>query len=243
MIGELVMTDTSGSRPLGWSALPRLTVWTTEALLNRDKGRQYEVPVTRKVVDEEALPFEENSLDAVMSSLSLHWVNDLPGALIQIQRALKPDGVFIGAMLGGDTLYELRLVVRSFGLASPLKFKIVPMPRTSLQLAEMERQGGLSARVSPMTDVRDVANLLSRANFNLTTVDMDEIRVNYPSMFELLADLQLMGETNAVLLRKPYLRRDTLLAASAIYNELYANEDGSVPATFQVLYMVSPCAV
>ncbi|KAI9020468.1 putative methyltransferase C20orf7, mitochondrial isoform 1 precursor [Hyaloraphidium curvatum] len=199
MVGELLMTDMS------------------EVLLNRDKDVKYEIPVSRMVVDEENLPFEEDSLDAVISSLSLHWVNDLPGALIQIRRSLKPDGVFLGALLGGDTLYELR---------------------TALQLAEMEREGGVSPHVSPMTDVRDVASLLSRAGFNLTTVDIDEITVNYPSMFELMEDLRAMGENNAVMLRKPYLRRDTLMAATSIYQELYGNEDGTIPATFQTIYMI-----
>lgn len=100
-----------------------------ENALNRDKDIPYEVEVERRVVDEENLPFAENSLDAVVSSLSLNWVNDLPGALIQIKNSLKPDGVFIGAMFGGDTLFELR---------------------TSLQLAEVERESGISPRISPM---------------------------------------------------------------------------------------------
>ncbi|KAL9559424.1 hypothetical protein MBANPS3_000439 [Mucor bainieri] len=101
----------------------------SEKSLNRDKDVPYEVEVERQVVDEEHLPFAENSLDAVVSSLSLNWVNDLPGALIQIKNSLKPDGVFIGAMFGGDTLFELR---------------------TSLQLAEVERESGISPRISPM---------------------------------------------------------------------------------------------
>ncbi|KAI8377910.1 S-adenosyl-L-methionine-dependent methyltransferase [Radiomyces spectabilis] len=151
------------------------------------------VEVERKVVDEEHLPFEEDSIEAVVSSLSLNWVNDLPGALIQIRRALKPDGVFIGAMFGGDTLFELR---------------------TSLQLAEVERESGISPRVSPMTDSSDVSRLLSRAGFTLTTVDVDEIQVNYPSAFELMQDLRSMGE------------------------KLHGNPDGTIPATFQVIYMI-----
>lgn len=101
----------------------------SEKSLNRDINVPYPIEVERRVVDEELLPFEENSLDAVVSSLSLNWVNDLPGALIQIKNSLKPDGVFIGAMFGGDTLFELR---------------------TSLQLAEVERESGISPRVSPM---------------------------------------------------------------------------------------------
>ncbi|KAL0077266.1 S-adenosyl-L-methionine-dependent methyltransferase [Phycomyces blakesleeanus] len=151
------------------------------------------VEIERHVVDEEHLPFKEDSLEAVLSSLSLNWVNDLPGALIQIRKALKPDGVFIGAMFGGDTLFELR---------------------TSLQLAETERESGVSPRVSPMTDSSDISRLLTRAGFTLTTVDVDEIQVNYPSAFELMQDLRSMGE------------------------KLHGNPDGSIPATFQIIYMI-----
>ncbi|CAG8614234.1 4929_t:CDS:2 [Paraglomus brasilianum] len=186
-------------------------------MLERDKDIKYNVEVERRVVDEEFLPFEEDSLDAVVSSMSLHWVNDLPGALIQIRRSLKPDSPFICAILGGDTLFELR---------------------TSLQLTEQEREGGLSPRVSPMTTVRDVGSLLSRAGFNLTTIDVDDIVVNYPSMFELITDLRSMGESNAVIARRPYLTRDNLIAASAVYKELYGDSDGNISATFQVIYMI-----
>jgi NADH dehydrogenase [ubiquinone] 1 alpha subcomplex assembly factor 5 len=171
------------------------------------------------VVDEEMLPFEENSLDCVVCTGSLHWTNDLPGALIQIQRALKPDGLFIGAICGGDTLFELR---------------------TSLQLAEQEREGGISPRVSPMADSRDMVSLLSRAGFNIPTVDTDDVQVNYPSIFELMSDLRDMGESNAVIHRRMILKRDTLLAASVIYPRLHGNEDdgGSVPATYHMIFMV-----
>ncbi|CAO3642344.1 unnamed protein product [Cunninghamella blakesleeana] len=190
---------------------------TSEKALYRDADQSYDVEIERKVVDEEYLPFEENSLEAVVSSLSLNWVNDLPGALIQIRKSLKPDGVFIGAMFGGDTLFELR---------------------TSFQLAEVEREGGISPRVSPMTDSSDVSRLLSRAGFTLTTVDIDEIQVNYPSAFELMEDLKSMGESNAIINRRSFLKRDTLLAAASIYKELHGNDDGSIPATFQIIYMI-----
>ncbi|KAM8774539.1 arginine-hydroxylase NDUFAF5, mitochondrial isoform 4-T4 [Rhynchonycteris naso] len=149
--------------------------------------------------------------------LCLHWVNDLPGALEQIRYVLKPDGVFIGAMFGGDTLYELRC---------------------SLQLAETEREGGFAPHVSPFTAVSDLGHLLGRAGFNTLTVDTDEIQVNYPGMFELMEDLQGMGESNCAWNRKPLLHRDTMLAAAAIYREMYRNEDGSVPATYQIYYMI-----
>ncbi|KAJ1978856.1 hypothetical protein H4R33_005875 [Dimargaris cristalligena] len=175
------------------------------------------VDLEYRVVDEEDNPFPENSLDAVVSNLSLHWVNDLPGALIQIRRSLVPDGMFLGAMVGGDSLFELR---------------------TSLQLAELEREGGMSPRVSPMTDPRDMSDLLARAGFALTTVDVDEIVVNYPSALHVMQDLRAMGESNAIIRRRPYLPRDTLMAATSIYQALHGNEDGTVPATFQIVFMI-----
>ena len=191
----------------------------SEELLFRDRhlDKNFSFEIERRVVDEEMLPFEENSLDCIVASGSLHWTNDLPGALIQIQRALKPDGVFLGYMLGGDTLFELR---------------------TSLLLAEQERQGGLSNHVSPMTDTRDVSSLLTRAQFTLQTVDMDEIVVHYPSMYELVQDLRDMGESNAVVNRRPYMHRETLLAAAATYQALHGTPEGHLPATFAQIFMI-----
>ncbi|KAG8965478.1 hypothetical protein FRC03_000475 [Tulasnella sp. 419] len=152
----------------------------SEQMLHRDPDDQFEVNIKRICADEERLleVIQPNSQDAAISCLSLHWVNDLPGALTQIKEALKPDGVFVGAMFGGETLFELR---------------------TALQLAEVEREGGISPRISPMTDTRDVSNLLGRAGFTLLTVDIDEVKVNYPSMWELMEDLRDMGESNAVI--------------------------------------------
>ncbi|XP_071438210.1 arginine-hydroxylase NDUFAF5, mitochondrial isoform X3 [Pithys albifrons albifrons] len=120
-------------------------------------------------------------------------------------------------MFGGDTLYELRC---------------------SLQLAELEREGGFSPHVSPFTAVADLGHLLARAGFNTLTVDTDEIQVNYPGLFEVMEDLQGMGESNCSWNRKPLLHRETMLAAAAIYREMYGNSDGSVPATFQIYYMI-----
>lgn len=134
------------------------------------------VKIRREVVDEEFLPFEPASVDLVTSSLSMHWVNDLPGAFRQIINCLKSDGVFMGAVFGGDTLYELR---------------------SSLQLAELERHGGIAPHISPFTEIRDIGSLLTRAGFTMLTVDTDEIVVHYPSMFELMWDLKGMGENNA----------------------------------------------
>lgn len=168
--------------------------------------------------DEEMLPFEPESFDMVMSSLSMHWINDLPGILSQINSVLKPDAPFIGAMLGGDTLFELR---------------------TSLQLSDMERKGGISPHVSPLADVRDVGGLLQKAGFKMLTVDVDDIIVDYPDTFALMQDLQAMGESNAILGREMGpIGRDVLLANDAIYRSLHGNEDGSIPATFRIIYMI-----
>ena len=167
--------------------------------------------------DEEALPFAEASLDAVLSCLSLHWVNDLPGALVQIRRALAPDGLFLASMLGGDTLVELREV---------------------LGAAEMEIAGGLSPRVSPFADIPDLGGLLQRAGFALPVVDSDVLTVTYDNLFALMADLRGMGESNAVLERhKAPTRRAVLSRAAEIYHARFADDDGRIPATFRILTM------
>lgn len=194
---------------------------TSEAMLFRDQDLQFnkEIDLTREVLQNpEYLPFEPETFDLVLSSQSLHWINDLPSVLTQINQCLKPDAPFIGAMSGGDTLFELR---------------------GSLQLAESDRLGGIGTHVSPLADVRDVGNLLNRAGFKLLTVDVDDIIVDYPSVVHLMQDLQAMGESNAALRRDPGpISRDVLLATEAIYRELYGNEDGSIPATFRTIYMI-----
>jgi len=197
---------------------------TSSALLHRDADLPFntQVPslkITRYVLeDEERLPFDRDSFDCVLSSCSLHWINDLPGVLSQINGVLKPDCPFIGAMLGGDTLFELR---------------------TSIQLAEQERRGGISPHVSPLADVRDVGGLLQKAGFQMLTVDVEDIVVDYPDMFALMEDLQAMGEGNCVLNREMGpIGRDVLLAADAIYKALHGNEDGSIPATFRIIHMI-----
>ncbi|KAJ1502875.1 hypothetical protein HMI56_002459 [Coelomomyces lativittatus] len=196
---------------------------SSKNLLFRDQHLDHKKPIAieRVILNEEtefSQHFKSNSLDMVVSNLSMHWVNDLPGLLIQILQSLKPDGVFLGALLGGDTLFELR---------------------TSLQLAEQEREGGLSPRVSPMTLMPDMAGLLLRTGYTLSTVDMDEIIVEYPTPFDLIQDLRLMGESSAISARRPTLHRDTLISASAIYQMLYGDSlKGTVPATFQVIFMI-----
>ncbi len=169
--------------------------------------------------DEEALPFADAGLDLILSNLSLHWVNDLPGALIQARRALKPDGLFLASMLGGKTLHELR---------------------TALYAAETEVEGGLSPRVSPFADVPDLGGLLQRAGFALPVVDTEDITVSYGEPLKLMADLRAMGEANAVTLRRTsFSRRATLMRAAEIYRDRFADADGRMPATFQVLTMTA----
>ncbi|MEK7687157.1 MAG: methyltransferase domain-containing protein [Pseudomonadota bacterium] len=169
------------------------------------------------VADEEALPFAPQSFDLVLSAMSLHWVNDLPGTLIQIGRILKPDGLFLGAMLGGGTLWQLR---------------------QALAAAESEIEGGLSPRVSPFADLRDAAGLLQRAGFALPVADGETIEVDYESALALMRDLGAMGEGNLVVERRRGMaRRATLLRAAEIYGERFALPSGRVAASFEVLFL------
>lgn len=168
--------------------------------------------------DEELLPFAEASLDAVFSCLSLHWVNDLPGALVQIRRALKPDGLFLAALFGGETLVELR--------------------QAWLE-AESLIEGGAGPRVSPFADLRDAAGLLQRAGFALPVADADRLTVTYPNALALMRELKAMGEANAQIeRRRSPTRRDTLAAAAALYQQRFAEPDGRVRATFQVIHVI-----
>jgi SAM-dependent methyltransferase len=169
----------------------------------------------RLVADEERLPFAEQSLDLVVSLLSLHWTSDLVGALVQIRRALKPDGLFMGALFGGATLTELR---------------------QSLLAAEAEVSGGAGPRVSPFADGFDAAGLLQRAGFALPVADVDRVTVNYDHPLKLLADLRAMGETNALAdrARKP-LSRPVLARMCEIYQARFALPDGRIPATFEIV--------
>ncbi len=178
-------------------------------------------PRVRLAADEEWLPIGDGALDLVTSLLSLHWVNDLPGALLQIRRALRPDGLFLAALLGGDTLTELR---------------------QALLQAEAEREGGVSPRVSPFADVQDCGALLQRAGFALPVVDTDRITATYPDAFALMRELRGMGETNALVQRDGgRLSRQTLLHAAARYQEMFAEPDGRIPATFQIIYLTGWC--
>ena len=170
---------------------------------------------TKLVADEECLPFGPGSFELVVANLSLHWTNDLPGTLIQVRQCLKPDGLFLGAMFGGETLHELR---------------------TALMQAEIELEGGASPRLSPLADLRDAGALLQRAGFALPVADVDRITVSYPHAFKLMKDLRGMGETNAIHTRRRNMtRRATLFRAAEIYQEMFGDRDGRIPATFDVL--------
>ena len=183
----------------------------SETMLRR-AGRQRPV-----VLNEEYLPFGVNAFDLAVSTLSLHWVNDLPGALIQIRHALKPDGLFLAAILGGDTLIELRRVLLE---------------------ADAETTGGTRPHTSPVADVANAGGLLQRAGFALPVVDTDTLTVTYTDMFALMRDLRGMGETNAVAARnRRFMRRHTLFTAAEKYQTLYADADGRVPATFQIIWL------
>ena len=169
-------------------------------------------------IDQEALPFADASLDLVTSALSLQFVNDLPGTLIQIRRALKPDGLFLAALIGGDSLSELR---------------------EAFAQAESEVEGGASPRVAPFADLRELGALLQRAGFALPVVDSDKLTVRYQSVFGLMHDLRRMGATNILneRLRAP-LKRKTLARMVEIYAQNFADTDGRLRATFEVVWLL-----
>lgn len=167
--------------------------------------------------DEEALPFAERSFDLVISNLSFHWINDLPGALLQMQKTLKPDGLLLAVMFGAETLSELRM---------------------SLLEAEAEVRGGASPRVSPFADVRDAGNLLQRAGFAMPVADTETLTVSYEHPLNLMKDLKRMGEGNALIeRRKAFTGRKTMMRACDIYMDTFADQEGRARATFQLLYL------
>ncbi len=168
------------------------------------------------VLDEENLPFAEASLDLIMSPWGLHHVNDLPGTLVQIKRALKPDGLFLAAMPGSQTL--------------------IPLRQAFLQ-AETEICGGVAPHIHPFADLRDLGGLLQRAGFALPVADADMLRVRYGSPFSLLADLRGMGDSNILTQRaKQPLRRDVLMRAMDIFAQATA-QDGKSLAEFEICYL------
>ncbi len=174
-------------------------------------------PAPRVAADPELVPFGDVSFDLIMSTLVLHWVADLPGALVQLRRALKPDGLLLAAMFGGSTLVELR---------------------TAVFEAELAEEGGVSPRVSPAIELGDAAALLQRAGFALPVADSETITVTYPNMPALLRDLRGMGETNALAARRRGgLRRATLARAALIYAERFGDAAGRIPASFEILFL------
>jgi SAM-dependent methyltransferase len=165
----------------------------------------------------EILPLEPGSLDLAVSALAFQFVNDLPGVLAQIRRALKPDGLLLAAMIGGDTLTELR---------------------QSFAAAETECEGGVSPRVAPFADLRDVGSLLQRAGLALPVTDVDRVVVRYGSAFALMQDLRRMGATNILLeRRRAPTRRATMLRMAQIYGERFADSDGRIRATFDIIWL------
>jgi SAM-dependent methyltransferase len=167
--------------------------------------------------DDETLELAPQSVDLALSALALQFANDLPGVLTQIRRVLRPDGLFLAALLGGDTLTELR---------------------QSFAAAEVEREGGLSPRVLPFADLRDLGALLQRAGFALPVADVDRVVVRYSDAFALMQDLRRMGATNVLTeRRRTMLRRSTLLRMVQIYGERFADSDGRVRATFDIVWL------
>jgi SAM-dependent methyltransferase len=172
----------------------------------------------RIAADEEALPFADASLDLVVSALSLQFVNDLPGTLIQIRRALRPDGLFLAALIGGDSLSELR---------------------EAFALAESEIEGGISPRVAPFADLRDMGGLMQRAGFALPVIDTDRLIVRYGSILVLMRELRRMGATNSLIeRRRAPLRRATLARLSDIYCHRFADPDRRLRATFEIVWLL-----
>ena len=173
--------------------------------------------IVEVAADEEALPFRDGSLDLVVSALALQFVNDLPGTLVQVRRALKPDGLFLAALIGGDSLMELR---------------------QAFAVAEAEIEAGISPRVAPFADLRDLGGLLQRAGFALPVTDVDRLIARYDTPLALMHDLQRMGATNVLVERRRRpLRRRTLARMVEIYGERFADPDGRVRATFEIVWL------
>ena len=186
------------------------TVVAVSAQPRRDSG-----PAV--AADEEALPFADGSLDLVVSALALQFANDLPGALAQIRRALKPDGLLLAALVGGASLTELR---------------------QAFAQAESEIEGGASPRVAPFADVRELGALMQRAGFALPVVDCDRLTVRYDTVFDLMRDLRRMGATNVLReRRRTPLRRATLARMAQVYAQRFADPDGRLRASFEIVWL------
>lgn len=185
-------------------------------VINLDLSRKF--PGCDVQADEEFLPCKPGSLDLIITNLSLHWINDLPGCLAQIKQSLKPDGLFLGALFGGETLTELR---------------------QSLMAAEINIRGGASPRISPFVDIRTIGGLLQRAGFALPVIDTDRITVTYDNAFKLMQDLHAMGESNILINRARGLTSPQIMTECArIYQQKFTNRKGRITASFDILYLL-----
>jgi len=192
-------------------------IWTPGELLREPVADRFRSIVRVGLDETEALPLPPESIDLAVSALAFQFVNDLPGVLAQIRRALRPDGLLLAAMIGGDTLTELR---QAFGQA------------------EAECEGGVSPRVAPFADLRDVGALLQRAGFALPVTDVDSLVVRYDNAFALMADLRRMGATNVMIeRRRTPTRRATLLRMAQIYTSRFADPDGRIRASFDIIWL------
>jgi SAM-dependent methyltransferase len=194
-------------------------IWTPGDALRkplRDRFKSF-TRIDLQDAAQELLPFRPEQLDLAVSALAFQFVNDLPGVLAQIRRALKPDGLLLAAMIGGDTLNELRQCFAA---------------------AEAELEGGVSPRVAPFADLRDVGSLLQRVGLALPVTDVDRVVVRYASAFALMADLRRMGASNILIeRRRAPTRRTTMLRMAQIYAQRFADPDGRIRATFDVIWL------
>jgi len=192
-------------------------IWTPGELLRKPVADRFKSIARIEPDDTETLPLPPESLDLAVSALAFQFVNDLPGVLAQIRRALRPDGLLLAAMLGGDTLTELR---------------------QSFAEAEAECEGGVSPRVAPFADLRDVGALLQRAGFALPVTDVDDVVVRYDNVFGLMADLRRMGATNIMIeRRRTPTRVATMMRMAQIYSQRFSDPDGRIYATFDVIWL------
>ena len=192
-------------------------IWSPGELLRKPTADRFKTISCVDFQETETLPLPPESIDLAVSALALQFVNDLPGALAQIRRALRPDGLLLAAMVGGDTLTELR---------------------QSFAAAEAECEGGVSPRVAPFADLRDIGSLLQRAGLALPVTDVDRVVVRYDSAFALMADLRRMGATNILIeRRRTPTRRATMLRMAQIYAERFADPDGRIRATFDIIWL------
>lgn len=185
--------------------------------LDKRKENDFSVVTPHVSVNEETLPFAPQSFDLIVSNLGLHWANDLPGALLQCRMTLRPRGLLLAAIIGGKSLHELRQCLLD---------------------AEIFTSNGASPRLSPMIDLQTAANLMCRAEFLLPIADVETITLLYPDMFALMRDLRGMGQTNAHVERLRHLTRRSFFAkADELYKDRFANADGLIPATFDIIYL------